>query len=59
MEIVPGEFFVVHYKFPSGEKKFSEEEVRNGVMMEILDTSATINLPQSQKGGVTIKYKVL
>lgn len=59
MEIVPGDIFVVHYKFPSGQKKFSEEEVRNGCTMDIPEAYATVTFPaESQERGVTVTYKV-
>nr|XP_022305566.1 uncharacterized protein LOC111112394 [Crassostrea virginica] len=58
MEIVPGELFVVHYKFPSGKQKFDREDLRNGITMPIPNTPANLNLGRSEEGDVTVEYKV-
>ena len=58
MEIVPGELFVVHYKFPSGQQKFDGDDLRNGVTMHIPNTHANLNLGRSEEGDVTVEYKV-
>ena len=58
MEIVPGELFVVHYKFPSGKQKFDREDLRNGITMPIPNTPANLNLGRSEEGDVTVDYKV-
>ena len=58
MEIVPGELFVVHYKFPSGQQKFDGDDLRNGVTMPIPNTHANLNFGRSEEGDVTVEYKV-
>lgn len=58
IQIEPGEFFVVHYAFPTYEKTFSREEVKRGVSMSIPEAHCSIKLPPSDGGRETIKFKV-
>lgn len=59
MKIEAGEYFVVHYNFPSGKSWFSAEEVKLGVTMPIPKTECFLKLPPTPaKGKIAISYKV-
>lgn len=59
MDIEPGDFFVVHYNFPSGEHKFSKDDLSKGSSMSIPEAKCSFRLPPiSTTKGLTAKYKV-
>lgn len=59
MTIGPGDFFVVYYKFPKIEKKYSKEEMMRGLTIPIPEAQCSVTVPPSDVGrDVTITCKV-
>lgn len=59
MTIEPGELCIVHYEFPKYEKKFSKEEMKRGLTIQIPGAPCSVTVPPSDVGrDVRIMCKV-
>lgn len=59
MTIGPGEYFVVHYKFPEIEKEVSKEEMRRGLTIEMPGGQCSVIFsPSEVKEDARIRIKV-
>lgn len=59
MDIEPGNVFIVHYNFPTGQRRFSKYELSKGSTMSIPEAECTFIIPpMSMNRTVTLGYKV-